>query len=224
MFYELSREQREIRQQMKGCHQALVELETRAGIAETAEKLRTEPPNYLGIYDAAERESDEQRELETAEERFHEERTTRRLRDLYFTVTDAEFRKELIAKDREAGRLNLRFWQEELSDATSKLRAARSAYKYWWVWASICGVVLIGFGAFFFGLIGAFGGLLVGYFIGRSMELSALRERERATADAERELKEAEQTWNEVRNQPQTFSRREAKTGEPDPDGRLQAV
>jgi hypothetical protein len=84
------------------------ELETRAGIAEAAEKLRKEPPNYLGIYDAAERDSDEQRELETAEERFHQEHTTRRLRDLYFTVGDAELRKELIAKDREEGRLNLR--------------------------------------------------------------------------------------------------------------------
>jgi hypothetical protein len=92
------------------------------------------------------------------------------------------------------------------------------------VWASICGIVLIGLGAFSFGLIGALGGLLVGYFIGRSMELSALGNREKAIANAERELKEAEQTWNEVRNQPQTFSQREAKTAEPDPDGRLRAV
>jgi hypothetical protein len=54
VYYELSREQQAIRKEMKAYHQALVELEARAGIAEAAEKARTEPPNYLGIYDAAE--------------------------------------------------------------------------------------------------------------------------------------------------------------------------
>jgi hypothetical protein len=56
------------------------------------------------------------------------------------------------------------------------------------------------------------------------MEHEALRARDTAVVDAERELKEAEATWNDVRNQPQTFSQREAKTGEPDPEGLLRAV
>ena len=34
----------EAREQVKVCHQELVDLETRADIAEAAEKLRTEPP------------------------------------------------------------------------------------------------------------------------------------------------------------------------------------
>jgi hypothetical protein len=36
VYYELSREQEDIRRQAQACHQALIELEARAGIAETA--------------------------------------------------------------------------------------------------------------------------------------------------------------------------------------------
>jgi|SRR5579864_7244190 len=76
----------------------------------------------------------------------------------------------------------------------------------------------------FFGLIGALGGLLVGYLSGRRMEHEALRARDTAATDAEMELKEAKETWNNVRNQPQTFSQREEKTGDPDPESLLRAV
>jgi hypothetical protein len=214
----------EVRGQAKACHQELVELETRAGIADAAERLKTEPPHYHLVYDAAEPYSDAQREAEQAEEAFHQQRTTRRTRDLYFAVQDAELRKELIAKDREEGTLALCYWQLELSDAAARLETARSMHKHWWAWASTWGIGLLALGFHFFGLIGALGGLLVGYLNGRRMEHEALRARDTAVVDAQRELKEAEDTWNDVRNQPQTFSQREAKTGEPDPESRLRAV
>jgi len=120
----------EARERIKGCHQDLIDLETRAGIAEAAEKLRDEPPNYLGVYDAAEPYSDEKRELEQAEEAFHQQRTTRRIRDLYFAVRDAELRKALIAKDREEGNFALRYWQQELSDTAARLDKARSIHRH----------------------------------------------------------------------------------------------
>jgi hypothetical protein len=205
-----------IRERAKACHRALIELETRAGIGEAAEKLRKEPPSYWAIYDAAEPYSDEQRELVTAEETFHQKRNDRRLRDLYFSVGDLELRKALIAKEREAGSLALSYWQQDLSDVARRREAARAAHGHWWVWASIWGIVFIGIGFNFFGLIGALAGLLVGFFNGRRMEQEALRARATEVADAESDLNEAEQTWNEVRNQQQMFSQQEAKTGEPD--------
>ena len=178
----------EVREQAKACHQELVELETRAGIADAAEELRTKPPSYHLVYDAAEPYSDAQREAEQAEEVFHQQRTTRRIRDLYFATQDAELRKELIAKDREEGTLALRYWQQELSDAAAKLDTARSMRKDWWVWASAWGIALLALGFHFFGLIGALGGLLVGYLNGRRMEHEALRARDTVVVDAEREL------------------------------------
>ena len=48
------------------------------------------------------------------------------------------------------------------------------------------------------------------------MEQIAARSRAAKIADAERTLKEAEQIWDKVRNEPQMFSRQEAETGEPD--------
>lgn len=214
----------ENREQTKACRQELVELEIRAGIADAAERLRTAPPNYYLVYDSAEPYSDAQREAEQAEEAFHQQRTTRRIRDLYFAVQDIELRKELIVKDREEGTLALRYWQQELSDAAANLDTARSMRKDWWAWASVWGIALLALGYYFFGLIGALGGLLVGYLNGRRMEHEALRARDTAVVDAEQELNEAEETWNDVRNQPQTFSQQEARTGEPDPESRLRAV
>ena len=123
------------------------------------------------------------------------------------------------------GTLALRYWQQRLSNAAVKLDKARLTKKHWWAWASVWGIALLALGFHLFGLIGALGGLLVGYLSGRHIEHEASRARDSAVVDAERELKEAEEAWNEVRNQPQTFSQREAKTGEPDPDEtRLRAV
>jgi hypothetical protein len=104
------------------------------------------PASYLGVYDAAEPYSDEQRELEASVETFHQKRATRRLRDLYFKVRDLELRKELMSKDREEGSLSLRYYQRELSEAAGRLETARSMRRHWWVWASICGVLFLGLG------------------------------------------------------------------------------
>ena len=106
-----------IREQAKACHRALVELETRAGIAEAAEKLR--PLTYLF-----------QREKENTTRR-------ERLRELYFTVRDEKSRKQLIAKHREGESLTLNYWQHDFSNVLAQLKTARSRGKHWSVGASI---------------------------------------------------------------------------------------
>jgi hypothetical protein len=125
----------------KACHQALVKLETRAGIAEAAEKLRTEPASYLSVYDAAEPYSDKQQELEEARETSHQEYITRELRNLYFSVPDVKLRKQMIAQVREGGDLALDYWQQDLTDAARASEAAQKAHDYWWAWASVWGIV-----------------------------------------------------------------------------------
>ena len=172
----------------------------------------------------AERFSDAHREAVQEEEEFHAQRITRRIRELYFAVQNIELRKELIAKDREEGGLALSYCQQELTEAGARLATARSTQNHWWVWTSLVGIALLALGFYFFGLIGALGGALVGSLNGRRMEQEALRARDAAVASAEQELKEAEQFWNKARNEPQTFSRREANTGEPDPQVHLRAV
>jgi len=219
-----SKELDNIQQQAKGCHQALIELERLAGIADSAETIRSELPNYFAVYDAAELHSDKQRELELYEEKSQQRRIRRRLRDLYFSISDLEFRKRLISHDREAGDIALRFFQQELADAARNLDIARSAHNHWWVWAAFWGSLIIGSAYYFFGLIGALGGLLLGFFNGRHMEQGASRARETAVIDAERELQEAQAMWDGVRNEPQNFSQREARTGEPDTESQLPAA
>jgi hypothetical protein len=207
----------EIRTQIRDLQRDLVGLEARAGIAKNAEKLRRDAPHYEFVYDAAERFSDRQRELEEYEERSHEAKTTWRLRDLYFSVRDAELRKELIAKEREIGQLAVDYWRQELAGAAVRLKCTKSAHQKSWVSASIWGVLFIGLGFYFIGFVGALTGLLVGYLWSRELQHRALSDRESVIEEASREFREAEQTWNEVRNEPLMFSQREAKTGEPDP-------
>jgi hypothetical protein len=93
----------EMREQIKACHRELIEFETRGGVGEAAEKLRTEPPTYFSIYDSAEPYSDEQQELVRSEEAFHRQHNNRRIRDLYFGVRNVELRRGLIGKHREEG-------------------------------------------------------------------------------------------------------------------------
>jgi len=156
-------------------------------------------------------------EFEVEEQR---RRATQKIRALYFGVADVALRKELIAKDREEGELALAFWQVGMTDAARKLSAARTTGKRWWLATSALGTGFIAIGFYLFGIIGALGGLIVGYFCGRNMEQSALQARQSAIAEAEKEVKEAEQDWDKARNEPQTFSRREAGSGEPDQDER----
>src|SRR3974390_2946044 len=109
------------RERSRECHRALVELEVRAGVAEEAERLRTAPPRYHRIYDAAEPDSNEMRKLEAEEESFQRERTTRGIRDLYFGDHNIALHKKLIAKDREEGSLAISYLQQEVAEAAADL-------------------------------------------------------------------------------------------------------
>jgi len=101
-------------------------------------------------------------------------------------VADIDLRKALIAKVREEENLGLCFWREELSDGAARLSAAEAIGNHWWVWVSLWVVDLIGLGYYLIGIIGAIGGLLVGYFNGWSLESSARRARERQSTVSRR--------------------------------------
>lgn len=194
----------EIRERLVDRQRELAELEAEAGIADAAEKLRSEPESYERIYEIS-----------------HEENINHNLRKLYFSVRDVGLRRDLIRADQEAADTLRQFWQQHLDDAADRQKAAQSANEFWWVWASICGAILIGLGFHFFGLAGALAGLLAGYLSSRQMEQSALRARQSAIADADSRFRYAAETWKEARNEKRKFSEREAKTGEPDLGGRL---
>jgi hypothetical protein len=147
MYYELSREQKKLRQQLQARDQELIELEARAGIAEEAEKLRKAPASLFPaaldkeMYSDAWHEAMKEEELT---EKAHVRFTDRRLRKLYFTVQDADLRKTLMAKQREIGGLNGHFWQEELADAARRPKAAQRAGRWWWALASFWGAGYVG--------------------------------------------------------------------------------
>lgn len=208
-----------LREKIKVRQRQLVELEVEAGIADAAERLRSEPPSYHLVYDAVESGSDEMGEMAHDLESSHQKSIDRKLRKLYFSVGDVRLRRDLIEADREVGNCVQEFWRQELEEAYERQKAAQSTNSFWWVWASICGAILIGLGFHFFGLVGALAGLLAGYLWSRQMERNAMKARQEAIADAECRFRDAEQTWKEARNEKRKFSSQEAKTGEPDRRG-----
>src|ERR1700692_2113261 len=97
----------DVRTQTRALQRDLEKLEAHAGIAETALKLRTASPLFEHVYFAHETDPDRKQALIDFERRLHEDKTNRRMRDLYFSVRDAELRKALIAKEREIGELEV---------------------------------------------------------------------------------------------------------------------
>lgn len=210
-----------IRESLGARLRELVELEAEAGIADAAERLRSEPASNHLIYDPAEPHEDQMRKMAQNWESSHEKRIIPDLRKLYFSVRDVGLRRDLIRADQEVADTLRQFWQQHLFDAADRQKAAQSANKFWWVWASIWGAILIGLGFHFFGLVGALAELLAGYLLSRQMEHSALKDRQNAIADADSRHRYAEQTWKGARGEKQKFSQREAETGEPDLVGGL---
>lgn len=140
----------EIRELLGARQRELAELEAEAGIADAAERLRSEPASNHLIYDAAEPHGDQMSKMAQNWESSHEESINHNLRKLYFSVRDVGLRRDLIRADQEVADTFRHFWHQHLSDAADRQKAAQSANTFWWVWASMCGAILIGLGFHFF--------------------------------------------------------------------------
>lgn len=194
----------------------LIEIETRAGIADQAEQIRSTPPNYIGAWQSR-GDSTAQHEAEEEAEASNRVWRAQEIRKLYFAVSDLELRTALIAKDREWEKIICNWLQGELSDARRALAAAKLSHRDWWLWASVTGVLLISLGAQApDSTPGAMAGLLVGYFNGRRLEANAARARADAICAAEQLVDEAQSDWNRVRDQKPVFSSLEQQTGQRD--------
>ena len=209
----------EIEQKLRAFEREARELVQQAGIAEEAERAAL--PHSALHWDSDAPIGSEQERRETVEYWEDQRRTTAYLlRKAFFSVSDVEMRKRLIAKQREIEDLRRDLFVQAAHDADTALEEARIPRPTWWIAAAIVGTTLVAAGYHFFGIPGTVAGAVTGYFIGRYLEEFAKADHDARMRRAENAQKEAKASKDEILNRPQIFSREEEKTGETDPDMR----
>jgi hypothetical protein len=212
----MSTKAEEIEEKLRAVERETLELVQQAGIAEEAE--RAVSPHTPLHWDSDAASGSEQDQRETVEYWEDQRRTTARLlREAVFSVSNVGMRIRLIAKEREIEELRRDLFVQLSHDADATLEEARIPRPTWWIAAAVVGTMLVAVGYLFFGIPGALGGAVTGFFLGRYLEELSKADHNARIRRAENDQKEAKATKTEILNRPQIFSREEEKTGEPDP-------
>ena len=192
----------------------LEELINDAGISAEVQKAQEGPwPLFLG--DIAPLGSEERAKQIKIEEEHEHNYYKRKIRNAYFGVQDIELRKKLIEKERKKQKLHRQYFEAQVYIARQELkkikRTKNTSYYYS---ASFVAAIAVCLGHIFFSISGAIAGAVVGYFLGRKMEESAIRDYEFLVIDAEDNLQEIEKTWKEVKDQSEIFLLEEEDSGQ----------
>jgi hypothetical protein len=184
-----------------------LELEREAGIVKAMDRAREGRFMPLGATG----------EDVSAEEYFADEHDHFRecARDAYFSVSELELRKRLIATQRDIEAQFRRSFEADVLEATKTLNAAkaRSGNEPWGLAAAIAaGMVALGYK--FFGLPGAIGGAVAGFFVGQSTVAKAKREVTTEVSLAVESLELTQRSLAEQMLRPELFSVSEEVMGE----------
>ena len=142
----------------------------------------------------------------------------RELRALYFSVSRAAMRRNLIAKQRELELFERTGTRTRLEDARRHLDSLRRRpSEGWWI-AAIVGASLVIVGYELFAILGAIAAGVAALFVGNGIEQSARRRVEQAVAFAEEDLSAAVAAAANSQQPRDLFSERESATGLADED------
>lgn len=182
-------------------------LEAQAGIVEEMKRAREGSFFPLGI-DGEKVSSEEYHADEHDDFRRH-------ARDAYFSVRNMDLRKKLIAAQRNIERCIDQRHDADVIEAETALQTASAKQgSVPWLVAGFWALVSVALGAWQWGVIGAIGGAVFGYFLGNSIVAEANKK-------AASEVSEAQETLKRLKNgrainalYPETFSHHEQYFGE----------
>jgi hypothetical protein len=168
----------------------LREVERRAGIGVEAEQL-----SYRGNYE-----------------------NCLAIRDLYFGVSDTALTCELIQKWCAYEQAIIDDLENDVSEAARRVeRLKEDGGSKWWVHAAVWGVILVALGAGLFGVYGAIGGALGGYFLGKGVVADGQRRHREELRDARQNLRLQRRDLREYRSDGRNwFTGSEAESGQPE--------
>ena len=142
----------------------------------------------------------------------------RELRALYFSVSRAAMRRNLIAKQCELELFERTGTRTRLEDARRHLESLRRRpSEGWWI-AAIVGAGLVIVGYELFAMLGAIAAGVAALFIGNGIEQGARRRFEQALAFAEEDLSAAVAAASAAEQPRNVFSDSESATGQADED------
>jgi hypothetical protein len=142
----------------------------------------------------------------------------RELRELYFSVSRAAMRRNLIAKQRELELFERTGMRTRLEDARRQLESLRRRpSEGWWI-AAIVGASLVIVGYALFAMLGAIAAGVAALFVGNGIEQGARRRFEQAVAFAEEDLSAALAAASTAEQSRDVFSEGESATGQADED------
>lgn len=138
-------------------------------------------------------------------------------RDAYFSVKDIALRKKLIATTRKWEHCQKRSIEEDIAAANRAVSIARAkAQRQPWSMAALLGVASVAVGYWLFGLVGAIGGALAGFFLGQGVIASSRNHANEELADRTSHLEDVQKDKAEHLLMPEFFSDREETSGERD--------
>lgn len=184
-------------------------LEDKAGLSEIMERAREGSFLPLGIGG----EEVSSQEYFAYEHDYLRDKT----RDAYFSVANMESRKELIATQALCeSRLRKSFQEDKVEANREFIRLTAKVQRQPWVMAALSSIIIVALGYSFFGLVGAIGGAVGGFFVGQGV-ISAFRNEANAElSQASNDLEYAQKSESEDRLMPDFFSSQEERCGERD--------
>jgi hypothetical protein len=197
--------------ELKPLRDELAALEAQAGLTQQMERAREGNFMPLGI----------DGEKVSPDEYFADEYdgTRRRVRAVYFGVSDIEFRKRLIKTDRAINKKFEQHTEAELREAQSEVATAKAAtHQQPWTWAAVLAVGSVAIGYQMYSMAGAIAGAVGGFFLAQGVLKNKEREAAAVLEQAENDLAELKRSQYVSSLSPELFSHMEQLTGEEDKD------
>jgi hypothetical protein len=184
-------------------------LEDKAGLSKLMERAREGRFIPLGAFG----------EETSPQEYFADEHDHLRgkTRDAYFSITNMELRKQLIATQRLVeSRLRQSLQQDIIAANREVLMATAKVQRQPWGKAALFSIGAVAIGYWVFGIVGAISGAVCGFFLGQGVISEARNEANAELAQASNDLEQTQKEESEDSLMPEFFSYSEEISGERD--------
>lgn len=206
----MTKKETNLEEKIKLLFSELESFEKQSGIFEKAEKIREGSFMY---YPSDAPLFSDQRKIEIEKEiNFEQSLMRKKIRKLYFSVSDTDLRKILISKDREISKTILKKQFNEIQREEKELSKLQNGSKYWIIVSSITSMFFIYLGNELYSNVGALIGASIGIFYGIQMKYDEINNTNKKISQVKENIVELKKTYSS--DSEYNFTDSEAISGE----------